>query len=32
MKKFIIYSAVIALLASCSAGTDKKAELEKLKA
>lgn len=32
MKKIIIYSAVIALLASCSAGTDKKAELEKLKA
>jgi RND family efflux transporter MFP subunit len=32
MKKIIIYSAVIALLASCSGTTDKKAELEKLKA
>jgi RND family efflux transporter MFP subunit len=31
MKKIIIYSAVIALLASCGT-TDKKAELEKLKA
>ena len=31
MKKIIIYSALVALLASC-AGTDKKAELEKLKA
>jgi len=31
MKKIIIYSAIIALLASCSATTDKKAELEKLK-
>jgi RND family efflux transporter MFP subunit len=31
MKKIIIYSALIALLASCSATTDKKAELEKLK-
>jgi len=32
MKKIIIYSALIAFLVSCSAGTDKKAELEKLKA
>lgn len=32
MKKLIIYSALVALLASCSATTDKKAELEKLKA
>jgi len=31
MKKIIIYSALVALLASC-ASTDKKAELEKLKA
>lgn len=31
MKKIIIYSAMIALLVSCSATTDKKAELEKLK-
>ena len=31
MKKIIIYSALAALLASCSATTDKKAELEKLK-
>jgi RND family efflux transporter MFP subunit len=32
MKKIIIYSALVAFLASCSAPTDKKAELEKLKA
>lgn len=31
MKKIIIYSALIAFLVSCSAGTDKKAQLEKLK-
>jgi len=31
MKKIIIYSALIAFLVSCSATTDKKAELEKLK-
>jgi RND family efflux transporter MFP subunit len=31
MKKIIIYSAMIAFLFSCSAKTDKKAELEKLK-
>jgi len=31
MKKIIIYSALVALLVSCSAPTDKKAELEKLK-
>ena len=31
MKKIIIYSALIAFLVSCSANTDKKAELEKLK-
>src|SRR5665647_707420 len=32
MKKIIIYSALIAFLVSCNATTDKKAELEKLKA
>ena len=32
MKKIIIYSALIAFLVSCSAATDKKAQLEKLKA
>lgn len=32
MKRIIIYSALIAFLVSCSAKTDKKAELEKLKA
>ncbi len=32
MKKIIFYSALIAFLVSCSAGTDKKAELVKLKA
>ncbi len=32
MKKIFIYSALIAFLVSCSQGTDKKAELEKLKA
>jgi len=32
MKKFIYYSALIAFLVSCSQNTDKKAELEKLKA
>lgn len=32
MKKIIIYSALVVLLASCGASTDKKAELEKLKA
>lgn len=32
MKKIIIYSALVAFLVSCSAATDKKAELEKLKA
>lgn len=32
MKKLIIYSALVALLASCNATTDKKSELEKLKA
>ena len=32
MKKIIIYSALVAFLVSCSATTDKKAELEKLKA
>jgi len=31
MKKIIIYSALVAFLVSCSATTDKKAELEKLK-
>lgn len=31
MKKIIIYSALVAFLVSCSAPTDKKAELEKLK-
>jgi len=31
MKKIIIYSTLIAFLVSCSATTDKKAELEKLK-
>ena len=31
MKKIIIYSAMIAFLVSCSATTDKKAEMEKLK-
>jgi membrane fusion protein (multidrug efflux system) len=31
MKKIIIYSAMIAFLVSCSAKTDKKAELDKLK-
>ncbi len=31
MKKIIIYSALIAFLVSCSAKTDQKAELEKLK-
>jgi len=31
MKKIIIYSALIAFLVSCSATTDKKVELEKLK-
>lgn len=31
MKKTIIYSALVAFLVSCSASTDKKAELEKLK-
>jgi RND family efflux transporter MFP subunit len=31
MKKIIIYSALIAFLVSCSQGTDKKAEIEKLK-
>lgn len=31
MKKLIIYSALVAFLVSCSATTDKKAELEKLK-
>ena len=32
MKKIIIYSALIAFLVSCSAATDKKAELVKIKA
>ncbi|OFX54348.1 MAG: hypothetical protein A2066_02995 [Bacteroidetes bacterium GWB2_41_8] len=32
MKKIIIYTALVAFLVSCSATTDKKAELEKLKA
>lgn len=32
MKKIIIYSALVAFLVSCSGNTDKKAELEKLKA
>lgn len=31
MKKIIIYSAVVAFLVACSATTDKKSELEKLK-
>lgn len=31
MKKIIIYSTLVAFLVSCSAATDKKAELEKLK-
>lgn len=31
MKRFIIYSALIAFLVSCSGNSDKKAELEKLK-
>jgi RND family efflux transporter MFP subunit len=31
MKKIIIYSALIAFLVSCSAATDKKAEIDKLK-
>ncbi len=31
MKKIIIYTALVAFLVSCSATTDKKAELEKLK-
>lgn len=31
MKKIIIYSALVAFLVACSATTDKKAELEKLK-
>ena len=32
MKKFFYYSAVIAFLFSCGTATDKKADLEKLKA